>query len=260
MSASAGQRKRVCVFTGAAGRLGTAFCRRFADRYHIAAVYRRRPPTVPTQFQKVIDPLDPDARLPENEHPVFAIRADLSDDRDISRVVELVLARFERVDILVNAAVECTFARMLDSDRLVQSAGSQFNLNVVVPLKLSATFAREFWQGRAEENLSENRNIVNVSSIAAVNVYPNRGQSIYGAAKAAMNQLTRHMAYEFGAIGLRTNALAPNTFPTIVPLEDVVQSLGASMPVVTTARSSSSIEPASTSFEPATAPAMEELP
>jgi len=33
------------------------------------------------------------------------------------------------------------------------------------------------------------------------------------------------MAYEFGAIGLRTNALALNTFPTIVPLEDVVHSL-----------------------------------
>jgi NAD(P)-dependent dehydrogenase (short-subunit alcohol dehydrogenase family) len=95
----------------------------------------------------------------------------------------------------------------------------QFRLNVVVPLQLSMAVARAFWCGRAEENRRDNPNIIRVSSITAINVYANRGQGIYGAAKAALNQLTRHMAHEFGAIGVRSIAIGPNTFPDIIPGE-----------------------------------------
>jgi NAD(P)-dependent dehydrogenase (short-subunit alcohol dehydrogenase family) len=215
--------KRVCLLTGASGTLGTAFCRANADKYHIAAIYRRKPPAVPTQRQWQVDPLQPD--VPVEQCPVFAIRADLSLEGEVERVVELVLARFDRVDLLVNAAVHSVWAPMLESDRLLQSIGPQLQTNLVVPLKLSVALARTFWRDRDQENRAANRNIVNLSSTAGLKIYHNLNQSVYSASKAALNFLTRHMADEFRPIGLRVNAVAPNTFPRIIPTEGVVAAI-----------------------------------
>jgi NAD(P)-dependent dehydrogenase (short-subunit alcohol dehydrogenase family) len=220
-----GARKRVCLLTGASGVLGTAFCKLYAERYDIVAVYRRNLPSLASQELRFVDPLAPRESLPENLHPVFAIRADLSDDREIARVVELALARFDQIDLLVNAAVHSVWAPLFDSRRVADSATLQFQLNVLVPLRLTLEIVQACWRDRADENRRFNRNVVNVSSLAGVNVYRNTGQSVYAASKAALNHLTRHMASELDSIGVRANALAPNTFPRIVPTERVVESI-----------------------------------
>jgi NAD(P)-dependent dehydrogenase (short-subunit alcohol dehydrogenase family) len=111
---------------------------------------------------------------------------------------------------------------MLESDRLLESIGPQLQTNLVVPLKLSVALAHAFWRERDQENRAVNRNIVNLSSTAGLKIYHNLNQSIYSASKAALNFLTRHMADEFRPIGLRVNAVAPNTFPRIVSTESVV--------------------------------------
>src|SRR5690606_34326846 len=49
--------------------------------------------------------------------------------------------------------------------------------------------------------------IVNVSSVYGVNAVPRR--NAYGPAKAAVVQLTRNLAGEWGASGVRVNAIAP---------------------------------------------------
>jgi NAD(P)-dependent dehydrogenase (short-subunit alcohol dehydrogenase family) len=72
------------------------------------------------------------------------------------------------------------------------------------------------------ENREQNRNVVNVSSTAGRILYPNRGQSIYASSKSALETLTRHMASEFAVFGVRVNAIAPNSFPEIVPIAAVV--------------------------------------
>lgn len=213
--------KRVCVLTGASGTLGVDFCRRWAGTYDIVAVYRSQVPEVPSQLQHLIDPLDPSRALPENEDAVFTVRADLLEPGGIERVVELALARFEAVDLLVNAAAFPVWAPMLDGTRLVDTALAQIHLNAVVPLQLAVAIAQEFWRDRADENRLMNRNVVNLSSIAGVNIYTDLGQSVYSASKAALNYLTYHMASEFTRFGVRVNAIAPNSFPEIVPVEDV---------------------------------------
>jgi NAD(P)-dependent dehydrogenase (short-subunit alcohol dehydrogenase family) len=180
---------------------------------------------IPSQSQRMVDPLDPTAILPENQHPVFTIQSDLMGDSEIEKTAKLVLARFERIDLLVNAAVRSVWAPMIDTDRLLDSAEAQFRLNVLTPLNLSIKLARLFWRGRREENIRFNRNIMNVSSIAGINVYSDVGQSVYAASKAALNHLTRHMALEFGSIGVRVNAIAPNSFPGKVSTKRVAQSI-----------------------------------
>ena len=135
------------------------------------------------------------------------------------------MARFEKIDLLVNAAVYSYWAPAVDSNELLDNAMLQFELNVVVPLKLSVLICRSFWRDRQPENRAANRNIINVSSSAGVYVYPNYGQSIYSASKAALNYLSCHMAHEFGQFGIRVNALAPNAFPRNVTTQRVAKSI-----------------------------------
>ena len=96
--------KKTCLLTGAGGRLGTAFCRLFHQKYNIIAVYRNRAPDVASQLQQYVDPLDVDKDLPENADPVYAVQANLSDPGGVDYVVDIALAKWGGVDLLVNAA------------------------------------------------------------------------------------------------------------------------------------------------------------
>jgi NAD(P)-dependent dehydrogenase (short-subunit alcohol dehydrogenase family) len=216
--------KRVCILTGASGKLGTAFCKQHANKYQIAAIYHRRLPSAVTQFQHLVDPLGK-APLKENEHPVFAIKADLRCDTELERIVELTLARFDRIDLVIHAAVQTVTGPILRNNALLDSAERQLHMNILVPLRLASIIAREFWQHEEAANREANRNWINVSSTSATNVYRGSGQSVYSASKAAMNMLTQHMADEFLSIGIRVNALAPNSFPRIVSTAGVVEGL-----------------------------------
>lgn len=202
--------EKVCLLTGASGKLGSAFCRAVRDEYRMVAVYRRRPVS---------------ETLPECMDAIAEIQADLSFDADRERVVDFALDQFGRIDLLVNNAARSIWSPMLTSDRSAESAPVQFEVNVIAPLRLSVLCARKFWCGRTAENLHENRSVINVSSIAGCNVYPKTGQGVYAASKAALNHLSRHLADEFGEIGVRVNAFAPNSFPAILSLPTVVESL-----------------------------------
>jgi NAD(P)-dependent dehydrogenase (short-subunit alcohol dehydrogenase family) len=191
----------------------------FADRYDIVAVYRNKRPWLPAQDAQFLDPLAPRTELAENGRPIFAIQADLTQPGECEQVVDAALSRFGRIDLVVNSAASSIWAPMLGSNRLVSTGHSQLVTNVLVPLKLSLIVAEQFWKGREAENRQCNRNVVNVSSIAGLHIYPSQGQSLYGASKAALNHLTGYMAQELAPIGIRVNATAPNSFPAIVSTE-----------------------------------------
>jgi NAD(P)-dependent dehydrogenase (short-subunit alcohol dehydrogenase family) len=211
--------RKVCLFTGAGGALGEMFCRMFGAHYDIVAVLGRRVPQIVTQHQWWVDPLMPNAPLVENRSGVYAIQADLTDEADLRRVVEVTLARFERIDVLVNAAAVGFWAPMLDGGQLLETAQQQFETHVILPLRLSTLIADYFWRDREAENRQYNRAVVNISSTAGIYIYPGFGQSIYSASKAALNYLSMHMGDEFNNIGVRVNALAPTSFPSLIPTE-----------------------------------------
>jgi len=194
--------RRVCLLTGASGTLGSELRVRLADRYDFAAVYKSRPVS-----------------------GVFAIRADLTEEGECERIVEAALSRFGRIDLVVNAAVYSRWGDMLDSIPLVSSAPDQFLLNAVVPFRVACAAARRSWQDDVDENRGSNRNVVNVSSISGQNLFAGEGQSVYAASKAALDHLTGHMALEFAAIGVRVNAVAPDSFPRNVPTGRVVRAI-----------------------------------
>jgi NAD(P)-dependent dehydrogenase (short-subunit alcohol dehydrogenase family) len=213
--------------TGAGGRLGNEFCRRYAERYDILAVYRTRRPTVPSQDEQFVDPLAPDAPVPENRSRVYTVHADLKQDGEVERIVELALARYGRVDLLVNNAA---FSRwhptgLADGDGALDDLDRHFAVNVGVPLRLAVRLAQQSWRTGDLDNRAANRNVVNVSSLGGAKVFPGSGQGVYAASKAALNMLTRHLAIEFATFGVRVNALAPNSFPELVPTARVADQI-----------------------------------
>lgn len=215
-----GQR-RVCLLTGAGGLLGSAICTQWQELYSIVAVCKSRMPPVNSQLCRVVDPLAP-SESPNSD--VFIVKADLLKDEQLEHCVEIALARYGRIDLLINNAVCLVLDSLVESDYLIDTASEQFETNVIVPLKLSKIIARKFWQKEGKErNREKNRHIINVSSISGFKVYENMGQSIYAATKAALNQATLHMASEFSRFGVRVNAVAPTSFPAIIPTEAVVE-------------------------------------
>jgi NAD(P)-dependent dehydrogenase (short-subunit alcohol dehydrogenase family) len=215
---------RVCLLTGASGPLGTAFIERYAGDYQIVAVHHRRPVFFATQHQEFINPLDgPGSRCQENALRVHTIRADIARSQAIDEVVHQTLDRYGRVDMLINAAAVRHFSPLEaapDAD-----AAHVFCLNVLAPLRLSVALARAFWRADIAANREFNRNILNVGSTAGLYVYRGGGQALYAASKAALHHLTYHLASEFRDLGVRVNAIAPNTFPHYVATEEVLDAM-----------------------------------
>ncbi|WP_067431681.1 SDR family NAD(P)-dependent oxidoreductase [Nocardioides jensenii] len=223
---STGEARRVCVITGAGGKLGNAFCKQYAADYDIVAVCRTRVPGVPSQFESYVDPLAVDDSS-ANANRVFVVMSDLAKPGEADRVVDLVLARYDGVDLVVNNAAETAFhpAGLVDNDAAFADFDRFFKVNVSVPAQFGALFARKFWTSRAHENRERNRNIVNVSSLSGNRVYPGGGQAVYASSKAALNHMTRYMAQEFEAFGVRVNGLAPTAFPAQVSSETVADAV-----------------------------------
>jgi NAD(P)-dependent dehydrogenase (short-subunit alcohol dehydrogenase family) len=80
-----------------------------------------------------------------------------------------------------------------------------FELNFFAPLMLSRGFAAALARGKGS--------IVNITSIAGHAIHPFAG-SAYSTSKAALSALTREMAVEFAALGVRVNAVAPGEIET----------------------------------------------
>lgn len=80
-----------------------------------------------------------------------------------------------------------------------------FELNLFAPLRLARGFATALHKARGS--------VVNVTSIAGHAIHPFAG-SAYSVSKAALSALTREMASEFGALGVRVNAIAPGEIAT----------------------------------------------
>jgi len=215
------EQRRVCLLTGAAGRLGSDFCRRYRSRYQIVAVYRRRPPNVPHQDVWPVDPLRPGTEPADARERVFALQADLTEESDLIRVVDTTLAVYGRVDLLVNSAVYVRSERLNSVAENPALLDHSFYLNATVPIRLAAMIARRHWLWSRSENEAVGRNVVNVSSAASLGVVPRVGLAAYSASKAALNMLSCHQAEELGPVGIRVNVLTPTSFPGLVPTSAV---------------------------------------
>ena len=70
-------------------------------------------------------------------------------------------------------------------------------------------------RGLVDELKKAQGSVVNVTSIAGTRVHPFAG-SAYATSKAALASLTKEMAFDFGPLGIRVNAIAPGEIDTAI--------------------------------------------
>jgi NAD(P)-dependent dehydrogenase (short-subunit alcohol dehydrogenase family) len=126
------------------------------------------------------------------------------------------------IDHLLHAAADLRFLGPISDSMLYAiEARRQLDVNVIAPAVLCSALFQYHWKNVpvAEQQAS----VVLVSSLSGTSVFPDTGQAIYAASKAALNALTLHMAAEFGSYGIRVNGLGPNAFPAIIKTEIVAK-------------------------------------
>jgi NAD(P)-dependent dehydrogenase (short-subunit alcohol dehydrogenase family) len=134
-------------------------------------------------------------------------RCDATSRAELRDLVGRVLRSHGRVDVLVNGAGVNAATPFLEIDddeleRIVQA-------NQLAVVRACQEFGRYF-VGRAEAS-GLGASIVNVGSVAGVR--PLSRVFAYAMAKAAVHNLTRNLAREWGPLGIRCNVLVPGFFP-----------------------------------------------
>jgi NAD(P)-dependent dehydrogenase (short-subunit alcohol dehydrogenase family) len=131
--------------------------------------------------------------------------ADMADEADRERLVADVLARFGRVDVLVNNAG--VGGSVAVEDETLERFRTSMEVNVTALWHLSKRCAPSMITTGAGS-------IVNVASMLGhVGSTPVK-QAHYCASKGAVVNLTRELALQWARKGVRVNALCPGWFPS----------------------------------------------
>jgi NAD(P)-dependent dehydrogenase (short-subunit alcohol dehydrogenase family) len=131
---------------------------------------------------------------------------DIRDRASCQRLIDQTVARFGRVDVLVNnAAIDI----IGPAEDVTDEAWDQ-----VIAINLKGYFLCSQIAARQMFAQGSGGSIINISSIcSAIGV---RGLTCYSAAKGGVNQITRVMAVEWAERGIRVNAIAPGYFENVM--------------------------------------------
>ena len=182
----------VAIVTGGARGIGLAIGRWFLDRGHRVALLDIDKQTL----DRTVAAFDrPDA--------VLAVHADVSNPEQVSAGVAQVVAKFGRIDKLVNNAGIAVFKPVM------QTSYAEFR--AVLNTNLDGAFLCT--QACVPEMIKAGGGaIVNIASISGLRASTLR--VAYGTSKAALLHLTKQLAVELGDVGIRVNAICPGPVET----------------------------------------------
>lgn len=123
-------------------------------------------------------------------------QADVSNADEVKKLFEEVETHFGKISILVNNA------GVLVNRNIQDTSDDDFDKIISVNVKGTFNTLRE-----AANRLENGGSIINLSSTVTRVMLPTYG--VYAASKAAVEQLTRVLAKEIGARGIRVNSLSP---------------------------------------------------
>jgi 3-oxoacyl-[acyl-carrier protein] reductase len=184
---------RVVIVTGGSRGLGAGIVRSFLDSGDQVATCARS--STPDVEAWSADPALADRFL--------FVPADLAQASDAETFVKAVVAKWGRVDVLVNNAGVARDG--------ILGLYSDDDIDTVIDLNLKGTIYMTRLVSRRMLARGHG-SIVNISSIVGRSGY--RGLSVYSATKAALDGFTRAMARELGSRGITVNAVAPGYLRT----------------------------------------------
>lgn len=135
---------------------------------------------------------------------IVHIVADLSKEEETLKVLDVTLAKFNQLDILVNSAGIISNGTTANTTMKAYDEVMHVNCRSVFYLM----------QISIPHLIKTKGNIVNVSSVTGLRAFP--GVVAYNMSKAALDQLTRTAALELAADGVRVNAVNPGVIVTEV--------------------------------------------
>jgi NAD(P)-dependent dehydrogenase (short-subunit alcohol dehydrogenase family) len=190
--------RRTLLLTGASRGIGHATVKRFsAAGWRVITCSRHAFPE----------------NCPWEMGPEDHIQVDLADRPGTRAAIDEIKRRLEHGELhaLVNNAAISPKAeggtRLSSIDTTAETWDHVFRVNFFAPIMLA--------RGLAEELKAAKGSVVNVTSIAGSRVHPFAGAA-YATSKAALAALTREMAADFGALGIRVNAIAPGEIDTSI--------------------------------------------
>jgi len=177
---------KTIIVTGSSGGIGEAIARRFASEgANVVLNSRNR-----ADCEEVAKDLD-DART-------LIVEGDVSKSDFAAEIVSKAMAKFGGLDVLINNAGVAGMGMLADAkdseiDRII-------DINVKGVLYLS--------RAAIPELLKTKGNIVNISSVSGLG--GDWSLPIYNASKGAVTNLTRSLALQLGAQGVRVNCICPS--------------------------------------------------
>ena len=183
---------KVALVTGAAAGIGRATAVRLASEGASVAC-----------VDLAADAVEETAKLcSEAGGTALALRCDVSKPEEVEATVASAVARFGKLDVLVN------IAGILSLEHTHELSLERWNQ--VLAVNLTGTFL--FCKAAIPHLLERGGAIVNTSSTSALAGMP--WAAAYGASKAGILALTRTLAVEYAAKGLRANAVCPGSIKT----------------------------------------------
>ena len=184
---------KVAIITGGGRGIGRATALKFAQEGAIAVVAD----VDLAEAQTVVDEIE------AVNGQAMAAEVNVVDSASVQKMVEAVLSKHGKIDVLINNA------GIIRDARLVKMTEEDFDAVVAVNLKGVFNCTKAIAPLMAEQGSGV---VLTTSSVVAA--YGNFGQTNYVATKAGVIGMTKVWAREFGRKGVRVNAIAPGFINT----------------------------------------------
>lgn len=185
---------RVAIVTGATRGIGAAIARALAEAGA----------TVVVSSEDAAACTDAAAALTDDGLSALPIGCDLADAAQIRALVATTSERHGRIDMLVcNGGIEGPVGP------IGEASETAIDRTIAINLKSAATLTTAAIPHMAERGGGA---VVLISSIAGLR--GNRAIGVYALTKAALAQLARNLAVEWGGRGVRVNAISPGLIHT----------------------------------------------
>jgi NAD(P)-dependent dehydrogenase (short-subunit alcohol dehydrogenase family) len=188
---------KVAVVTGDSGGIGAMIARGFVENGVKTYITARK-----------LEQLEATAAELSQVGECVAIASDLSSTAGVNAFADALLAREGKLDILINNAGATWGAPV---DEFPESGWDKvMDLNVKSLFFLTQRLLPALRGAAAPEDPAR---VVNIASVNGIS-HPHMNNYSYSASKAAVIQLTRHMAAELAPENININGIAPGFFPS----------------------------------------------